>query len=123
MISNTLQVFSPSFRNVHASGRSRSSALRAAGVRVRSEMVFCKLCCIVLLNSWRRFSRDCDCIGSAWEESHASYAKYGTIMARPIPLMAFGQQAEWLCVTKIWNVQFKTRRRWKGPESNQEKLT
>src|SRR6266849_8428191 len=83
MMSNALQVFSPSFRSVHASGRSRSSALRAAGVRVRSEMVFCKLCCIVLLNSWRRFSRDCDCIGSAWEESLASYAAHGAIMARP----------------------------------------
>src|SRR5712664_4899025 len=105
MISNTLQVFSPSFRNVHASGRSRRSALRVVGVRVRSEMVFCKLCCIVLLNSWQRFSRDCDCIGSAWEEWHASYATYGAIMARPILLMAFGQQAEWLRVTEICNLQ------------------
>src|SRR6266404_2637034 len=33
MISNTLQVFSPSFRNVHASGRSRRSTLRVVGVR------------------------------------------------------------------------------------------
>src|SRR5712664_1221101 len=75
MMSNALQVFSPSFRNVHVSGRSRSSVLRAAGVRVRSEMVFCKLCCIVLLNSWRRFSRDCDCIGSAWQASAVEESK------------------------------------------------
>src|SRR6266446_3009467 len=105
MMSNALQVFSPSFRRVHVSGRSRRRVLRAAGVRVRSEMVFCKLCCIVLLNSWRRFFRDCDYIGSAWEEWHASYATYGAIMARPILLMAFGQQAEWLRVTEICNLQ------------------
>src|SRR5258705_1417149 len=101
MMSNALHVFSPSFRNVHASGRSRSSTSRAAGVRVRSEMVFCKLCCIVLLNSWRRFSRECDCIGSAWEERHASYATYGAIMVWPILLMRIERRHAPGCLNEL----------------------
>src|SRR5436309_7639165 len=60
-------------------------------------MVFCKLCCIVLLNSWRRFYRNRDCIGSAWVESRAPYAVYGAIMARPILLIVFGQAREGQC--------------------------
>src|SRR5438876_2563048 len=57
-MSNALQVFSPSLRTVQVSDRSRSNALRAAGVRAKSEIVSCKLCCIVPLESRSYFLRE-----------------------------------------------------------------
>src|SRR5207244_9432339 len=57
-ISNALQVFSTSLRTVQVSDRSRSNALRAAGVRAKSEIVSCKLCCIVPLESRSYFLRE-----------------------------------------------------------------
>src|SRR5438094_8070089 len=57
-MSNALQVFSPSLRTVQVSERSRSNALRAAGVRAKSEIVSCKLCCIVPLESRSYFLRE-----------------------------------------------------------------
>src|SRR5580704_5909543 len=47
-MSNALQVFSSSFREVHACGRSRRSASRVGGVRARSCTVWSKLCSIML---------------------------------------------------------------------------
>ena len=46
-ISKALQVSPPSLRRVHMSGRSRSSVLRTAGVRVRRAMVSSRSCCMV----------------------------------------------------------------------------
>src|SRR5437588_3940745 len=66
-ISNALQVFSPSLRTVQVSDRSRSNALRAAGVRAKSEIVSCKLCCIVPLEPSSYFLRE---ISSANDHGH-----------------------------------------------------
>src|SRR5438874_13782468 len=57
-MSKALQVFSPSLRTVQVSGRSRSNELRAAGVRANSDMVSCKLCCIVALKPSSYFLRE-----------------------------------------------------------------
>src|SRR6266849_11032073 len=85
MTSKALQVFSPSFRDVHASGRSRRSALRAAGVRVRSDIVWDKLCSIMLLQRGQRFPGDTDCSCSVWHEPDTSYATCAAILARADP--------------------------------------
>src|SRR5438309_10120922 len=66
-MSNALQVFSPSLRTVQVSDRSRSNALRAAGVRAKSEIVSCKLCCIVPLEPSSYFLRE---ISSANDHGH-----------------------------------------------------
>src|SRR5438874_12974136 len=57
-MSKALQVFSPSLRTVQVSGRSRSNALRATGVRANSDMVSFKLCCIVALKQSSYFLRE-----------------------------------------------------------------
>src|SRR5438445_703322 len=57
-ISNAFQVSAPSLPSVQLSGKSRRSALRAAGVRAKSEIVSCKLCCIVPLESRPYFLRE-----------------------------------------------------------------
>src|SRR5437660_5844559 len=57
-MSNALQVSPPSLRSVQVSDRSRSNALRAAGVRAKSEIVSCKLCCIIPLESRSYFLRE-----------------------------------------------------------------
>src|SRR5438552_12813173 len=57
-ISNAFQVSASSLPSVQLSGKSRRSALRAAGVRAKSEIVSCKLCCIVPLESRSYFLRE-----------------------------------------------------------------
>src|SRR5215831_12866947 len=49
-MSNTLQVFSPSLRCVHVSGRLRRNASRVVGVRARSATVACRSCCMAILS-------------------------------------------------------------------------
>src|SRR5437667_6179737 len=66
-ISNALQVSPPSLRSVQVSGRSRSNAFRAAGVRARRDIVSCKLCCIIPLEPSSYFLRE---ISSANEHRH-----------------------------------------------------
>src|SRR5438105_4371945 len=66
-MSNAFQVSAPSLPSVQFSGKSRRSALSVEGVRARSDIVSCKLCCIILLKPSSYFLRE---ISSANDHGH-----------------------------------------------------